>query len=164
MVTLIDKTDVETINEICEERRNRPDELLEILHEIQSRTGFISTDAMRVVADRLNISQAEVYGVVTFYHDFRREAPGRVVVRICRAEACQAVGSETLAEHAEDRLGVKFGANSASGDYSLDAVYCLGNCALGPAVMINGALFGRVTSERFDSLILQRPPVDASEP
>lgn len=163
MATLIDKTDAGLIGDICERRRNRPDELLEILHEVQGREGYISDEAVRVIADQLNLSQAEVYGVVTFYDDFRREQPGRSVIKICRAEACQAVGSEALAAHAEAQLAAKTGAKSADGAYHLDAVYCLGNCALGPAVMIDGKLYGRVSSERFDFLVSQQAARKASD-
>ena len=153
MATLIDKTDADLIGDICRRFRNRPEALLEIMHELQAQVGFISKSAVRAIADKLNLSQAEVYGVVTFYHDFRREPPGRTIIKICRAEACQAVGSEALAAHAEKILSVKTGAKSADGAVSLDAVYCLGNCALGPTVMINDELYGRVTENRFDELV-----------
>jgi len=94
--------------------------------------------------------------VVTFYHYFRHSPPGRHVVRVCRAESCQAMGAEALASHAERRLGVRFDQTTPDGRFSLDPVYCLGNCACSPAVMIDGELFGRVTPERFDALIDER--------
>ena len=91
-----------------------------------------------IIARALNRSRAEVYGVLSFYHDFRQAPRGRHVVKICRAEACQAMHTETVCAHAEQRLGIKFGETSADGSYTLEAVYCLGNCALSPAMMIDG--------------------------
>jgi formate dehydrogenase subunit gamma len=127
--------------------------LLPILHEIQAEFGFVDPDAIPVIAQGLNLSRAEVFGVVTFYRDFRQVPPGRTVVRVCRAEACQAVGSEALAGHAEARLGVGFGGTTAGGGVSLESVFCLGNCALGPSVQVGGRLYGRVDADRFDALL-----------
>ncbi len=155
MTTLIDNLDHEGERQICERHKNRPDALLEILHEAQEADGYLSDDALRTIADTVNISHAEIYGVVSFYHDYNREAPARHSVRICRAEACQAVGSEELAAHAEQRWSTPTGGKSADNQLGLEAVYCLGNCALGPAVMIDGDLYGRVTPERLDALISQ---------
>jgi formate dehydrogenase subunit gamma len=101
----------------------------------------------------LNLSRAEVHGVVSFYHDFRHEPPGRNVVRVCRAESCQAMGAVALADHVRKCLGTDFGGTSADGVFSLEAVYCLGNCACSPAVVINGELIGRVTPASFDGAI-----------
>jgi formate dehydrogenase subunit gamma len=106
-----------------------------------------------MIADALNLSRAEVHGVMTFYHDFRSEPAGRTVVRICMAEACQSMGCRDLAAHAERRHGVALGDTSADRELTVEEVFCLGNCALSPAVMIDGALFGRVTPERFDDLV-----------
>ena len=134
----------------------RPGPLLEVLHEVQAELGHIPPGAIPLIADELNLSRAEVHGVVSFYHYFRHSPPGRHVVRVCRAESCQAMGAETLASHAERRLGVRFDQTTPDGRFSLDPVYCLGNCACSPAVMIDGELFGRVTPERFDALIDER--------
>jgi formate dehydrogenase subunit gamma len=127
-----------------------------VLHEVQAELGHIPPGAIPLIADELNLSRAEVHGVVTFYHYFRHSPPGRHVVRVCRAEACQSMGAEALASHAERRLGVQFDQTTPDGRFSLDPVYCLGNCACSPAVMIDGELFGRVTPERFDALIAER--------
>jgi formate dehydrogenase subunit gamma len=140
--------------------KDRPGPLLEVLHEVQSELGHIPPAAIPLIADELNLSRAEVHGVVTFYHYFRHSPPGRHIVRICRAEACQSMGAEALASHAQRRLGVRFEQTTSDGRFSLDPVYCLGNCACSPAVMIDGELFGRVTPERFDALIAER----ASDP
>ncbi|MEZ5773725.1 MAG: formate dehydrogenase subunit gamma [Hyphomicrobiaceae bacterium] len=141
------------VTEICAAHGNRPDALLEILHDIQHRDGHIAEAHLPAIARALNLSRAEVHGVVTFYHDFRREPAGRHVVKLCRAEACQSVaGGETCA-HAEKSLGVRLGGTTGDGRVTLEAVYCLGNCALGPAAMIDGRLHGRVDAARFDELI-----------
>ena len=105
-----------------------------------------------MVADVLNLSRAEVHGVVTFYKDFRTTPPAAVTIAVCRAEACQAVGARELAAYASDRLGLSFGQTSPDGSVHLAEVYCLGNCALGPSVMVNGQLIGRVDGQLFDAL------------
>jgi len=127
--------------------------LLPILHQLQAEFGFVDPSVEPRLADLLNLSVAEVHGVVTFYKDFRREPPGRVTVRICRAEACQAVGAERLLEHAEASLGTKAGATTEDGAVTLDEVFCLGNCALGPTVAVGERLHGRVSPARFDALL-----------
>ncbi|MDR3384825.1 formate dehydrogenase subunit gamma [Cupriavidus basilensis] len=134
-------------------RRDMPGALLPILHEIQDTVGYVPADALPEIARALNLSRAEVHGVVTFYHHFRDSKPGRHVVQVCRAEACQSVGSEALAAHAERALGCGFHETTADGGFTLEPVYCLGQCACGPAVMIDGELAGRVTPQRFDALI-----------
>jgi formate dehydrogenase subunit gamma len=138
---------------ICAAHANRPDELLEIYHAVQAELGFVPDAVLPVIANALNLSRAEVYGVLTFYHDFRRAPPGRHVVKLCRAEACQSMHTEEVCRHAEQRLGAKFGETSADGEFTLEAVYCLGNCALSPAMMIDGDLYGRVDAKRFDAIV-----------
>jgi formate dehydrogenase subunit gamma len=108
-----------------------------------------------VVAEELNLSRAEVHGVVTFYHFFRRTPPGAHTVSLCQAESCQSMGAEALAEHAQKRLGIEFHQTTADGRFSLEPIYCLGNCACSPAAMIDGQLYGRLTPEAFDALIAQ---------
>jgi formate dehydrogenase subunit gamma len=127
--------------------------LLPILHAVQAEFGYVDAAAVPVLADVLNLSVAEVHGVVTFYKDFRREPPGRVTVRICRAEACQAVGADRVLAHAEASLGTKAGATTEDGAVTLDEVFCLGNCALGPTVAVGDRLHGRVSPARFDALL-----------
>ena len=138
---------------ICAAHDNRPDELLEIFHDLQHELGYVPDQVLPVIANALNRSRAEIYGVLTFYHEFRRTPGGRHNVKICRAEACQAMHTQTLCRHAEEKLGVKFGETTADGQFSLEAVYCLGNCALSPAMMIDGDLYGCVDKERFDNII-----------
>ncbi len=124
-----------------------------ILHEVQDVFGYIDPSAVDVLAEALNLSRADVYGVVTFYKDFRFEAPGRSVIQVCRGEACQSMGAEQLARHACERLGVDFGGTTPDGAVTLEQVFCLGNCALSPAVMVDGRLKGRVDAACFDQLV-----------
>jgi formate dehydrogenase subunit gamma len=130
-----------------------PGALLPILHAIQDRLGFVPADSIATIAHALNISRAEVHGVITFYHDFRTSKPGRHVLKVCRAEACQSMGAEALAAHFRKQRGVDFGETTADGAVTLEAVYCLGNCACSPAVMLDGRLHGRVTPARLDHLV-----------
>jgi formate dehydrogenase subunit gamma len=130
-----------------------PGALLPVLHAIQERFGHIPAPAIAVVADVLNLSRADVHGVVSFYHDFRARPPGRHVVKLCRAEACQAVGARALERHAAAALGVGFGETTADGAITLEPVYCLGNCAAGPSMMIDGEPVGRVDAVAFDAAV-----------
>jgi formate dehydrogenase subunit gamma len=143
----------ETAVAVAARHGHRPDALIEILHDLQAEVGYVPEAAVQPLAKALNLSRAEVHGVISFYHDFHREPHGRHVIRVCRAEACQSVGCESLAKHAEASLGVGFGKTRGDGSATLEAVYCLGNCALGPAVMIDGELHGRVDAARFDALV-----------
>jgi formate dehydrogenase subunit gamma len=133
--------------------RSRPGALIEILHGVQAELGFIPPAAVPVLAEELNISRAEVHGVVTFYHYFRHHAPGRQVLRVCQAESCQSVGADALTEHVKQRLGVDFHETTPDGEFTLEPVYCLGNCACSPALMKDEELCGRVTPQRFDELL-----------
>ncbi|MEO7986255.1 MAG: formate dehydrogenase subunit gamma [Gemmatimonadales bacterium] len=133
--------------------RTMPGGLIPILHAIQEELGYIPPESVSAIANGLNLSRAEVHGVISFYHDFRSEPPGRHVVHVCRAESCQAVGAEALLAHARERLGVELHGTSADGAVTLEPVYCLGNCALSPAVMVDREVFGRVSAERLDTLL-----------
>lgn len=121
--------------------------LLPALHELQSVFGFVSDDAVKLAAEAFNLSRAEVHGVVTFYHDFRRVPPGRHVVKICRAEACQSVGCESLVSAVEKHLDIPCGSTTADGSITFEAVYCLGLCASGPSAMIDGHPVARMTPD-----------------
>jgi formate dehydrogenase subunit gamma len=127
--------------------------LLPILHAIQERLGWVPPRTVALIAFELNLSRAEVHGVLTFYHYFRQQQPGQHVIHLCRAEACQAVGAVALEAHAKRVLGTDFHGTARDGGHTLEPVYCLGNCAAGPSVMIDGALHSRVTPERFDALL-----------
>ncbi|HUA26261.1 MAG TPA: formate dehydrogenase subunit gamma [Steroidobacteraceae bacterium] len=143
----------ESVRRIVGDLKGRPGPLIEVLHAIQAELGYVPAAAVPLVASELNLSRAEVHGVVSFYHFFRSTPPGAHTVSVCRAESCQAVGGEALAAHARRRLGVDFHETTPDGRFSLEPVYCLGNCACSPAVMIDGRLHGRVSPERFDTLL-----------
>jgi formate dehydrogenase subunit gamma len=140
------------VRAIVDAHRHDRGPLLPILHDLQNTMGFIHPGAISLLAAELNLSRADVYGVVTFYRDFRDSASA-CAVRICCAEACQAVGADSLARHARTRLDMEFGETTADGGIRLDKVFCLGNCALGPSVEIDGVVHGRVDSDRFDTLV-----------
>ncbi len=129
-----------------------PGPLLEILHAVQDDLGCIPADAVPPIAAALNLSRAEVHGVVSFYHHFRAAPPGNIVVRLCRAEACQSMNARGLEQHMKRRLGIGFGETTRDGRVTLESVYCLGNCACAPALMVGTELHGRVTPERIDEL------------
>ncbi len=138
-----------------ERHAHRPGALLPVLHEVQRRLGWLPDDCVPPIARRLNLSRAEVHGVITFYHHFRRSPPGRHVVRVCQAEACRSRGAEALMAHAQDRLHCAAHGRSDDGRFSLEPVYCLGQCANAPTVMIDDQVHARVTPQRFDALIAE---------
>ncbi len=129
----------------------KPELLVQILNGIVEHFGYVPEAAVRQLADELNLSRADVHGVVSYYHDFRTDPPGEHIVKICQAEACQAMGSRELTKHAEKSLGVTMHNSSAA--VTLEPTYCLGNCACAPAVMIDGQTYGRVSHARFGELI-----------
>ena len=146
------------VRRIAAQHRERPGPLLEVLHAVQARFGYVPAGAVPLIAEELNLSRAEVHGVVTFYHFFRNSHPGAHTVSLCQAEACQSMGAEKLAEHARKRLGIDFHQTTADGRFSLEPIYCLGNCACSPAALIDGRLYGRLTPEAFDALIAEESP------
>ena len=129
--------------------------MLPMLHALQEAFGCVPEDAAPLIADKLNLSRAEVHGVITFYHDFRREPAGRHVLKVCRAEACQSAGCDSLIAHAEARLGISLGSTTADRRVTLEPVYCLGLCATAPSAMLDGRVVGRLTEERVDALLAE---------
>lgn len=127
--------------------------LLEALHALQAEFDHVPAAALELLADAFNLSRAEVHGVISFYHDFHTSAKGKCHVRICQAEACQAMGSRRLTKHVEKFLGLEMGQTSDNGAYTLETVYCFGNCATSPNVEIDGQLYGRVDNQKFDALL-----------
>jgi len=127
--------------------------LLPVLHAVQEELGYIPAEAVPVIAAELNLSRADVHGVLTFYSDLRTEPAGRVVVQVCRAEACQSVGAQDLLDGASARLGVPVGSTRADGEVTLEEVFCLGNCALGPSALVAGRLAGRLDADRLAALV-----------
>jgi formate dehydrogenase subunit gamma len=138
---------------IATARAHEPGALLPILHEIQDKLGYVPESAVPVVAKTLNLSRAEVHGVVTFYHFFRTHAAGKQIVYLCRAEACQSMGARELEQYARKKLDIDFHGTTADGRYTLEPVYCLGNCACSPAIMVDETVYGRVTPERLDEIL-----------
>ena len=145
----------EIVDGVLEKNSRRIGALLPILHEVQDTLGYIPPDAVPMIAHALNLSRAEVHGVISFYHDFRTEPPGEHIVHLCRAEACQAMGARELEQHARRHLGVSFGETTANGLFTLEPVYCLGNCACAPSIRINDDIYARVSPARFDELIAE---------
>jgi formate dehydrogenase subunit gamma len=134
----------ESISKIVQHYDGKPELLVQILQEVVQAHGWVSEATTRQLADELNLSRADVHGVVEYYHDFRTEKPGKYIVKICQAEACQAMGSRELTAHARDTI---------DSDVTLEPVYCLGNCACAPAIMMDGKTHGRVNAGRFDTLL-----------
>jgi formate dehydrogenase subunit gamma len=126
---------------------------LVILHALQEAFGYVPEDALPMIASELNLSRAEVYGVFTFYHDFRAKPPGRHVLKLCRAEACQAAGGDALAARAEAKLGISIGNTTPDEQVTLEPIYCLGLCATAPSAMLDGRLIGRLDEARIDALL-----------
>lgn len=143
----------EVVENIVESHRDRIGALLPVLHAIQDMFGFIPPEAIPLLAGAMNLSRAEIHGVMSFYHDFRSEPPGKHIVHLCRAEACQAMGAYGLEQHARERLGIDYGETTMDGQFTLEPVYCLGNCACSPSIRINDEIHARVSLERFDELI-----------
>jgi formate dehydrogenase subunit gamma len=141
------------IKRVLEERKGQPGALLPLLHGIQDALGHVPKDAIGQIAEALNLSRAEVHGVVSFYHHFRTSPPGRHTVYLCRAESCQSMGASRLVEHAKATLGVGFHETTRDGAFTLEPIYCLGNCACSPAMMIDDEVYGRVSPERFEEVV-----------
>ncbi len=152
-MTALNPTDAATVQRIALALAHKPGPLLEVLHGVQHALGHVPAGAIALIATALNLSRAEVHGVVTFYHHFRDTPPGRRTVQICRAEACQSMRGAALEAHAKARLGIDFHETTTDGRYSLEPVYCLGNCACAPSIMIGEEIHGRVTPALFDELI-----------
>ena len=150
--------DPDAARHIAAELKDIEGPLLPILHAINDRFGHVNNEAIVIIADVLNLTRADVQGVVGFYHDFRREPHGRHVVKVCRAEACQSMGSEALAARLERALGIKFGETTPDRRITLEPVYCLGNCALSPSALIDGELYGRMDESKILALVNEERP------
>jgi formate dehydrogenase subunit gamma len=143
----------EVVENAVESHREKIGALLPVLHSVQDIFGFIPREAVSLIAGAMSLSRAEIHGVMSFYHDFRSEPPGKHLVHLCRAEACQAMGAAGLEQHARERLGIDYGETTNDGQFTLEPVYCLGNCACSPSIRINDEIHARVSPERFDELI-----------
>ena len=147
--------DIDVARAIIAGKQSMSGPLLPILHALQEEFGYIDREAEPLIADILNVTRAEVHGVVTFYHDFRHAPPARHVLKLCRAEACQSTGGDKLAAHAEAKIGVALGGATADGRVSLEPVYCLGLCAVAPSAMLDGRVIGRMDEEKLDALLAE---------
>ena len=150
---MAEDSDIRVAGEIAKGMAQLPGALLPILHAVQEKLGCIPASTVPVIARTLNLSRADVHGVISFYHFFRSEPAGSKTVYICRAESCRAMGAIALEEHARQSLGIDYHQTTADGAITLEPVYCLGNCACSPSVMVDGELYSRVSTERFDELV-----------
>ncbi|HTT76006.1 MAG TPA: formate dehydrogenase subunit gamma [Candidatus Binataceae bacterium] len=141
------------VTAIIGDLKDRPSPLLLVLRRIQDELGWVPAEAVPLIASALRLSRAEVHGVISFYHDFKHAPPGRNIIKLCRAESCQALGAVALADYVKNRLGIDFGQTTSDRNFTLEAVYCLGNCACSPAAVVNGELVGRATIERLNQAI-----------
>ncbi len=155
MQNSLETWNAERTAQIIAEHRDLEGPLLPILHAIQQAFGCVPEQAVPVIAEALNLSRAEVHGVVTFFHDFRQQPAGRHVLKLCRAEACQAAGGDALAARAEARLGVRFGDTTQDGGVTLEPVYCLGLCSVSPSAMIDGRIVARIDDKKLDALLAE---------
>ena len=139
--------------EVIDSLKDLPGALLPILHGIQEKVGFVPESTVPNIAEALNLSRADVHGVISFYHDFKTSKGGKHQIQVCQAESCQSVGARALTAYVKEKVGIDFHETTADGQVSLEPVYCLGNCACSPAVRIDNDVHGFVDSEKFDSLI-----------
>ena len=147
-----------TVSTAIQKYVDTPGGLMPLLHEIQGSLGHIPQDSVATIASAMGLSRAEVHGVISFYHDFHTTPQGKTTIHVCRAEACQAMGARALESHAKERLGIEFGETTPDGEYTLQAVYCLGNCACAPSIRIGDDVHARVSKERFDELVAGAHP------
>lgn len=155
MTTAINLTNqhAEDVTSIVHAMQEMPGALLPILHAVQDKLGCIPPESLPILAQGLNLSRAEVHGVVSFYHYFRSQPAGNHTIQICRAESCQAMGARALEAHAKNALNIDFQQTTADGDITLEPVYCLGNCACSPAIRIGDDVHGHVDTDKFDQLV-----------
>lgn len=142
-----------TVQEIISNLKNKPGALLPILHGVQNALGYVPPESVPAIAQGLNLSRAEVHGVISFYHYFRDTPPGKHTIHLCRAESCLSMGEKQLENHVKARLGIDFHETTADGKFTLEPVYCLGNCACSPAMQIGEDIYGRVSANSFDAAI-----------
>jgi formate dehydrogenase subunit gamma len=155
MTVTYEPWDAQRAAEIIAEHRSVEGPTVVILHALQRVFGYVPEPAIPMIASALNLSRAEVHGVFTFYHDFRKEPAGRHVLKLCRAEACQSAGGEALAARAEAKLGVSIGNTTADERVTLEPIYCLGLCAIAPSAMLDGRVVGRLDEARLDALVAE---------
>ena len=146
---------VDRTGAIIEDLKGLEGPLLPILHGLQEEFGYVPQESLPVIAQALNISRAEVHGVVTFYHDYRAHPAGRHVLKLCQAEACQSMGSDAIAAQVKQLLGIGFHETTKDGSVTLEPVYCLGLCACAPSAMLDGEVIGRLDAEKLEELVAE---------
>lgn len=144
-----------TVEEIINTLKIKAGALLPILHGIQNAIGYIPAESVPIIARALNLSRAEVHGVISFYHYFRDTKPGEHIIHLCRAESCQSMGGKHLESHVKSKLGIDYHETTTDGKFTLEPVYCLGNCACSPAMLIDNEIYGRVTADSFDTALYE---------
>ena len=144
---------LERISVYIQKYQDKPGALLPLMHAIQDDLGFVPEESYKPISKAYNLSVAEIHGFVTFYHHFRTHLPGKNILQICRAESCQSMGSENLENYCQEKLGIDYHQTTKDNSITLEPVYCLGNCACSPAIMINEDVVGRVTPEKIDQII-----------
>jgi formate dehydrogenase subunit gamma len=144
---------LEAATQLVQEFKGKPGSLIEALHALQRTFGYLDETTFSMLGKVFNLSRAEVHGVASFYHDFRRDKPGKYIIKICQAEACQAMGSEALTLAAKSSLGCDFRGTSSNGKFTLEKVYCLGNCACAPNVLVGNRTYARMNSDKFNRLV-----------
>jgi len=151
--SILSPQNLKIVNHCIADYQGMPGALLPLLHAIQDNIGYVPESAYPLISKALSLSVAEVHGVVTFYHHFRTHKPGRHILQICRAESCQSMGSDSLETHVKKKLGIEFHETTSDGSITLEPIYCLGNCACSPAIMIDEEVYGRVDNKKIDQLI-----------
>jgi formate dehydrogenase subunit gamma len=151
---MLDSADITArVGEILNDHNGIEGPLLPILHAIQAEFGHIPQAALPQIAQNLNLSKAEVHGVMTFYHDFREVPAGKHVVKLCRAESCKSMGADRVAAHAQGALGIEWHETTKDGRVTLEPIFCLGLCACAPAAMVDGKIIGRVDEAKLDAIL-----------
>ncbi|MGB4499450.1 MAG: formate dehydrogenase subunit gamma [Methylococcaceae bacterium] len=153
---MTEKTIMQTVQTHIADLKDKPGALLPILHAVQNSLGYVPPESVPTIASALNLSRAEVHGVISFYHYFRDTAPGKYTVKICRAESCLAMGGKDLENHAKAKLGIDYHETTTDGQFSLEPIYCLGNCACSPAIQVGNDVYGRVLNADFDEILKEK--------
>ncbi len=149
-------TMMQTVQTIVADLKDEKGALLPILHAVQNALGYVPPETVPTIAKELNLSRAEVHGVISFYHYFRDTAPGKHTIYVCRAESCLSLGGKNLENHVKTKLGIDFHETTADGQFSLEPIYCLGNCACSPAIQIGNDVYGKVSTADFDELLKEK--------
>lgn len=153
---MTEQTMMQTVQTIVADLKDKPGALLPILHAVQNSLGYVPPETVPTIAKALNLSRAEVHGVISFYHYFRDTAPGKHTIHVCRAESCLSLGGKELETHVKTKLGIDYHETTADGKFSLEPIYCLGNCACSPTIQVGEQVYGRVSTADFDEILMEK--------